>query len=1632
MGTVLEDSTSYTITTVPGGEPLGMENGTIPDENITASSSASAAPPHLGRLNGPASWCTGKADGCYLQVDLGSLHLLCAVATQGNPGGNRDYVKRYKLLYSTDSSNWTTYEENGNNIIAGNKDNASVQRKDLEQELIIRYVRFCPVDWYCWPCMRVELYGAPLNIGEKIGHLGSDEGGGFVIDKVMVTTYETQVDENGEPGLNEEANASKKTTEGEGHDYMVHIYTGNKWGAGTDANVMITIFGKEGDSGERKLDNEKNNFETGQKDSFPVNCTGSLGRLTKIRIGHDNTGFGAAWFLDKVIVEDLKSGETVEFPCQRWFSTNDDDGQITRELTRADGNDAEMTDHDYLVHIYTGDKWGAGTDANVMITIFGEDGDSGERRLDNNKNNFETGQKDSFTLTCATSLGRLTKVRIGHDNTGFGAAWFLDKVAVEDPKTGETVEFPCQRWFSIRDDDGQITRELIRADVLVVDDGKTSPVTGHDYIAHIYTGDKWGAGTDANVMITIFGEEGDSGQRRLDNDSNNFENGQKDSFTVSCATSLGRLTKIKIGHDNTGFGAAWFLDKVVIEDSKTGETAEFPCQRWFATSEDDGKIIRDLIRPGEEVKDDERTAVPGQQTVVLKIRDVGQVEPQPDQDGSSGKEQENVPTDITYEKEEVVVKTDEIQIKPAPKQEEPTVTEQENLPQEIVIDKEEVLVKTDEIKIESPPEQEEPKVKEEENLPPVIIINKEEVVVKTDEIQIEAPPEKEEPTAVKEEENLPQEIIIDKGHDYLVHIYTGDKWGAGTDANVMITIFGEDGDSGERKLDNNKNNFETGQKDSFTLSCATHLGRLNKIRIGHDNTGFGAAWFLDKVTVEDPKTGETVEFPCQRWFSTSEDDGQITRELTRTEKVLEPTEEAQVEMQPDKDEPSEEAQESIPEEVTIEKEVILVIKDETQVESPPEQEELTVKEQEHLPQEIIVDKGHDYLVHIYTGDKWGAGTDANVMITIFGEDGDSGERKLDNNKNNFETGQKDSFTLTCATHLGRLNKIRIGHDNTGFGAAWFLDKVTVEDPKTGETVEFPCQRWFSTSEDDGQITRELTRTEKVLEPTEEAQVEMQPDKDEPSEEAQESIPEEVTIEKEVILVIKDETQVESPPEQEEPTVKEQEHLPKEIIVDKGHDYLVHIYTGDKWGAGTDANVMITIFGEDGDSGERKLDNNKNNFETGQKDSFTLTCATHLGRLNKIRIGHDNTGFGAAWFLDKVTVEDSKTGETVEFPCQRWFSTSEDDGQITRELFTTDDDSVRSSVSDTSYSEPNVFIKTSPEPIVRKEEKSPYPDEKDSSQISQTTRVISVSTTITRTRHQDSRDRLHRCESEPSFVKEVSIPYRSQPRCDHLLPADPAVQMAEEMSFFDKYQENEGKLRPFPSWYGSLDMGSLPHLYSPTNPITDEDIDKLLAIEAEDFEKWKRVKKSRELEIYSRKGTGRGSPPVYKAIMILKDVPYRDAIDLLSDWDERGKWDKTFDGVSFLDQMGDFKVLKCSHNKKNRCLVLASLDREDEEPYYAWAWKSANHPSVPGEDTKLTVMRLDTGICGAIIRPYHDATQSSKITLITQVRGSVPSSLKSTYLIGNPSKWLIWLKKHHDSQVNKTAEQNKENDDSSSV
>lgn len=55
---------------------------------------------------------------------------------------------------------------------------------------------------------------------------------------------------------------------------------------------------------------------------------------------------------------------------------------------------------------------------------------------------------------------------------------------------------------------------------------------------------------------------------------------------------------------------------------------------------------------------------------------------------------------------------------------------------------------------------------------------------------------------------------------YEVIVYTGDVSGAGTNANVFITLFGEHGDSGKRPLKQSfRNLFEKNQIDKFNIEC---------------------------------------------------------------------------------------------------------------------------------------------------------------------------------------------------------------------------------------------------------------------------------------------------------------------------------------------------------------------------------------------------------------------------------------------------------------------------------------------------------------------------------------------------------------------------------------------------------------------------------------------------------------------------------------------------------------------------------------------------------------------------------------------------------------------------------------------
>lgn len=101
-----------------------------------------------------------------------------------------------------------------------------------------------------------------------------------------------------------------------------------------------------------------------------------MGKIFKIRIGHDGSGIGSGWFLEKVEVkrlilamvpkvkkkedkkkkkkkkkdEDDEDGEgeeeqevvlTYRFPCSRWLARGEEDGELVVELLPEDAEDLE-------------------------------------------------------------------------------------------------------------------------------------------------------------------------------------------------------------------------------------------------------------------------------------------------------------------------------------------------------------------------------------------------------------------------------------------------------------------------------------------------------------------------------------------------------------------------------------------------------------------------------------------------------------------------------------------------------------------------------------------------------------------------------------------------------------------------------------------------------------------------------------------------------------------------------------------------------------------------------------------------------------------------------------------------------------------------------------------------------------------------------------------------------------------------------------------------------------------------------------------------------------------------------------------------------------------------------------------
>ncbi|XP_038187072.1 lipoxygenase homology domain-containing protein 1 isoform X2 [Arvicola amphibius] len=1106
--------------------------------------------------------------------------------------------------------------------------------------------------------------------------------------------------------------------------YEVVTATGDVRGAGTDANVFITIFGENGLSPKLHLTSKSESaFEKANVDVFRVR-TNNVGLIYKIRIEHDNTGLNASWYLDRVIVTDMKRPHLrYYFNCNNWLSKVEGDRQWCRDLLASFDPMDMPRGNKYEIKVYTGDVMSAGTDADVFINIFGEYGDTGERRLENEKDNFEKGAEDKFMLD-APDLGQLMKINVGHNNKGGSAGWFLSKIIIEDFGNKRKYDFPLNRWLALDEDDGKIQRDIL------VGGAETTAIT---YIVTVFTGDIRGAGTKSKIYLVMYGARGNKNSGKIFLEGGVFDRGRTDIFHIDLAVLLSPLSRVSIGHGNVGVNRGWYCEKVVILCPFTGIQQTFPCSNWLDEKKADGLIERQLYEMVSLRKKRLKKFPWSLWVWTTDLKKAGT----------------NSPIFIQIYGQKG--RTDEILLNPNNKWFKPGIIEKFRMELPDLGRFYKIRVWHD--------RQNPGSGWHLEKMTLMNTLNKDKYNFNCNR-WLDANEDDNEIVREMTAEGPTVRRIMGMAR-YRVTVCTGELEGAGTDANVYLCLFGDVGDTGERLLYNCRNNtdlFEKGNADEFTIESVT-MRKVRRVRIRHDGKGSGSGWYLDRVLVreEGQPESDNVEFPCLRWLDKDKDDGQLVRELlpsdsnatlknfryhisVKTGNVSGASTDSKVyiKLYGEKSDTIKQVllvsdnnlkdyfERGRVDEFTLETLNIgtinrLVIGHDStgmhagwflgsvQIRVPRQGKQYTFPanrwldknqadgrlEVELYPSEVVeIQKLVHYEIEVWTGDVGGAGTTSRVYVQIYGEEGKTEVLFLSSRSKVFDRASKDIFQLEAAD-VGEIYKIRLGHTGEGFGPSWFVDTVWLRHLVVQEANLTPEEEARKKKERDK--LRQLLKKERLkakLQRKKKKKRKKGSDEEDEGDEEEESSSEESSSEEE------EEEETEEEEEEEEEFGPGMQEVIKqykfevnrwlargkednELVVElvpvgqpgpEPNTYEVQVITGNVPKAGTDANVYLTIYGEEyGDTGERPLkkSDKSNKFEQGQTDTFTI-YAIDLGSLTKIRIRHDNAGNRPGWFLDRVDITDMNNEITYYFPCQRWLAVEEDDGQLTRELLPVDE------------------------------------------------------------------------------------------------------------------------------------------------------------------------------------------------------------------------------------------------------------------------------------------------------------------------------------------------------------------------
>ncbi|CAB4034681.1 venom prothrombin activator pseutarin-C non-catalytic subunit-like, partial [Paramuricea clavata] len=147
-------------------EPVGLEDGRIPDSSFSASSFFSSGnvknEATKARLNDPNGGWRAKDNEVepWLQVDLLFLRLVTGFATRGGP--NR-YLKTYFLSFGFAADQLMVYLDvfKQRKVFVRNKNGITIDKKVLHKPFFARHVRFTLLTWETSAKMNAEIYVCP-------------------------------------------------------------------------------------------------------------------------------------------------------------------------------------------------------------------------------------------------------------------------------------------------------------------------------------------------------------------------------------------------------------------------------------------------------------------------------------------------------------------------------------------------------------------------------------------------------------------------------------------------------------------------------------------------------------------------------------------------------------------------------------------------------------------------------------------------------------------------------------------------------------------------------------------------------------------------------------------------------------------------------------------------------------------------------------------------------------------------------------------------------------------------------------------------------------------------------------------------------------------------------------------------------------------------------------------------------------------------------------------------------------------------------------------------------------------------------------------------------------------------------